>query len=138
MSPAGSGIEQFRRVRLAPYLTGPLALAALIGVFVLLSGGRTAHAAPALQVAALSPAWDEFHQLCEQGPSPGQGNSGSACRCWERNLEAEAIVPGYALIDLVNAQVGGPDGWMVRENLASSAVGAAMGGCGLYEKSGSV
>jgi hypothetical protein len=134
MSPAGSAAASFRRVRRGPYVTGPLLVAALVGLVLVLSGGRTAHTRLAPPVAALSPAWAEFQRDCVSGPSPGQGSSPSGCRCWEAHLEAAAIVPGYAVSVLWAAQAGG-DGlaYMVGQNIGNVAVSAAMSGCGLYK-----
>ena len=134
MSPAGAGVARFRdAARPAPFIGAGLLALAFVALVFLLGGGSAAHASTRAPVAALSPAWGEFQADCVAGPAPGQGSTPQACVCWESNLEAAAIVPGYAVDALDAAQVGGGPAYTVSENLAGDpAIGDAMQGCGLY------
>ena len=133
MSPAGAGVAHFRdAARPAPFIGAGLLAGAFVALVFLLGSGSPAHASTPAPVAALSPAWAEFQGDCVAGPSPGQGSTPQACVCWESNLQAAAIVPGYAVDALDAAQVGGGPAYTVRENLAGGPVGGAMAGCGLY------
>lgn len=102
----------------------------LVGGIVLLVGSGHSSVA-ATPVAALSPAWATFQDDCTSGPATGQGSAPSACECWERNLQAQAILPDYAVGALNAAQVGGGQAYTVRQNLAGQPVGWAMRGCAL-------
>ncbi len=135
MSPAGGATAHYRDLRPGRYLPLALLLVALVGPFIIFSGARVARVVQA-PVAALSPAWSEFQRDCTAGPSPGQGSTPQACLCWESHLQAEAIVPGYAVDELNAAQVGGGPAYTVPENLAGGPVGSTMAGCGLYGDSG--
>jgi hypothetical protein len=130
MSPAGAGVERFRESPRAAQFIGPALVVVAVGLVLLLSGGSRAHASPA-PIAALSPAWAEFQRDCVAGPAPGQGSAPEACVCWEQNLVASAIVPGYAVDSLNAARVGGGPAYTVSENLAGGPVGWAGNGCGL-------
>ena len=132
MSPAGFGPSNFRTLRLAPCMGAGLLGVMLIALILLLGSGSTAHATVRASSAPLSVAWSEFQGDCVAGPSPGQGNAPAACVCWEQNLQAVAILPGYAVDALDAAQVGGGPAYTVGENLAGGMVGDAMQGCGLY------
>lgn len=70
------------------------------------------------------------------GPSPGQGSTPQARRCWETHLEAVDIYPAYAWDVLDAAQIGGatPSGagsYTVARNIGSVAVRRAIAGCHL-------
>lgn len=103
--------------------------AAFLGAMATTSGHNVAAAHPA-PVAALSRRV-VFQRLCVAGPPPGPGSSPQACLCWERNLQAQAVLPDYAVGQLDAAQVGGGAAYTVSENLAGSPVGWAMQGCGV-------
>ena len=132
MSPAGSGAIRYIPKPHKRLAWTVLATAGLLSILLLTSGGSAAHASTRTPVAALSPAWNEFQADCTAGPTPGQGSTPQACVCWEGQLQAEAILPGYAVDALDAAEVGGGAGYMVPENLAGGMVGDAMQGCGLY------
>lgn len=131
MSPAGAGVRAFRTHTNKPAACTFLVIIGLACLVLLVPGSNQAraHNAP---IAAISPSWAVFGADCEQGPSPGQGNTQSACECWETNLEAAAIQPDYA-VDVINAaQVGGGAAYTVPENIGNVAVATAMQGCDLY------
>ncbi len=129
MSPAGSAAASYRAVRLGPYITGPLLLAVLVGLLILISGGKGAARPSQAPVAALSPAWRTFQQDCTAGPAPGQGSTPSACRCWEERLHAVDIFPVEAVDALNAAQASGGAGYAVAQNLVGSSIGEAIAGC---------
>ena len=132
MSPAGAGVAHFRNApRPAPFIGAGLLVGAFVALAFLLSSGSPAHASTPAPVAALSPAWSEFQTDCTAGPAPGQGSTPQACVCWEGQLQAAAILPGYAVDALDAAQVGGGPSYTVGENLAGGPVGSAMASCGL-------
>ena len=136
MSPAGAGVAHFRdAARPAPFIGAGLLALAFVALLFLLRSGIPAHASTPAPVAALSPAWSGFQADCVAGPAPGQGSTPLACVCWETNLQAAAIQPGYAVDALDAAQVGGGPAYTVGENLAGGMVGEAMQGCGLYTAS---
>lgn len=129
MSPAGSAAASYRAVRLGPYVTGPLLLAVLVGLLILVSGGKGAARPSQALVAARSPAWRTFQHDCTAGPAPGQGSTPSACRCWERHLQAVGIIPADAADTLNAAQLGGGGGYALAQNLVGSSIGEAAAGC---------
>lgn len=129
MSPAGSAAANYGAVRLGPYMTGPLLLAVLAGLLILISGGRGPARASRAPVAALSPAWRTFEQDCTAGPAPGRGSTPSACRCWEQHLQAVDILPADAVDTLNAAQVGGGAGYAFAQNLVGSSIGEAIASC---------
>jgi hypothetical protein len=131
VSPAGAAAAQYPDRRLGPYLTGPLLLAALVGLLILISGGKGAARASQAPAAALSPAWSEFQADCTSGPSPGQGFPAAGCRCWEANLQEVDIFPPLALNLLLTAQAGADERWMVVQSLGDIGASDAMDGCGL-------
>ncbi|MGO9821957.1 MAG: hypothetical protein ACLPTJ_15090 [Solirubrobacteraceae bacterium] len=134
MSPAGAGVRQFRTHTNKPVIGAVLAVAALVGCMLLIPAGSQARAHTAPPVAALSPAWAEFQSDCVSGPAPGQGSTPQACVCWEGNLQAEVVVPGYAVDALNAAQLGGGPAFTVLQNIGNVAISNAAQGCGLYQQ----
>jgi hypothetical protein len=130
MSPAGAGTARYRRPCIACFAVLTVTLGALLVGALGTIGGGTARASARPVVAAL-PGWETFQTDCTSGPSSGQGSSPSACRCWEQHLEAQAILPDYAVGQLNLAQTGAGDAYTVPENLSGQPVGWAMQGCPL-------
>ena len=131
MSPAGAGIARYRPREHRTAAWAILAAATLLTT-ILLSSGGSAHASTSAPAVAALPGRGQFQAACEQGPSPGQGNTGESCVCWEANLEAAAIMPGYAVDALNAAQVGGGPAYTVPQNLAGGLLGPAIYGCAPY------
>lgn len=133
---AGSGVEHYETSGWGPLAASSGLLAAVITLVLVLAGGGASQARAA-PVRPFSGPWAPFMTTCVAGPSPGQGNAPSACRCWKDRLEAVAIGAADAL-DILNAAQGvGGEAFMVPENIGNVSVNEAMQGCGLYRSGAS-
>lgn len=135
---AGIGTVRYRsRPRFVCLLVALATVRALLAGVSPVTGQRAATAQAAPVVRAL-PGWAEFQSDCVAGPSPGQGSTPRARRCWAAHLQAAAIVPDYAVDALNAAQAGGNgEAFMVLEDIGNVAIRGAAQGCGLYAQAAS-